>query len=140
MALKTNTVVLDTHVWIWLFNGDPQLSQKQLALIQQAISGQKVGIPAIAVWELAMQEKKGRITLSMPIHTWVKRSLEAPGTSLLDLTPEIAIESCHLPGEFHGDPADRLIVATARVHNAILLTKDQQILDYAKGKHVQVQG
>jgi PIN domain nuclease of toxin-antitoxin system len=85
-----------------------------------------------------MLEKKGRITLSRSIDEWTKAALTAPGIRLVDLSPEIAIESTRLPGEPHGDPADRIIIATARVLGATLITRDEQIVSYASGGHVRV--
>ncbi len=85
-----------------------------------------------------MLEAKGRIRLSKDCLAWVQEALSAPGTSLVPLTPEIAVESSRLPGKFHGDPADRILVATARLLGATLLTRDERILAYGKGKLVSV--
>jgi hypothetical protein len=89
-------------------------------------------------WEVAMLEAKGRISLSRPVEDWVRSALRAPGTRLLPLTPEIAIESTRLPGSAHGDPADRILIASARVSGGRLATRDRGILDYAGGGHVAV--
>ncbi len=85
-----------------------------------------------------MLEVKGRISLPFSCLEWVQRALRAPGISLADLTPEIAIESTCLPGHFHGDPADRIIMATAKSLGATLITKDRRILTYAKNNHIPV--
>jgi PIN domain nuclease of toxin-antitoxin system len=106
-------ILLDTHTWIWLINGvEPLKSSKALALIEQAAKLSNVRISAISVWEAGMLEAKGRISFSMDCLDWVKQALTAPGISLVPLTPEIAVASSQLPGAFHGDPADRIIVAT----------------------------
>jgi len=83
-----------------------------------------------------MLEAKGRIRLSKDCLAWVHDALASPGISLVPLTPEIAVESCRLPGTFHGDPADRILVATARLLGATLLTRDTGILAYGKGNRV----
>jgi PIN domain nuclease of toxin-antitoxin system len=81
-----------------------------------------------------MLDAKGRVRLGRDCLGWINEALTAPGVSLAALSPEIAVESNQLPGPFHGDPADRLIVATTRCLNAILVTKDERILVYsAKG-------
>ncbi|MEM8674974.1 MAG: type II toxin-antitoxin system VapC family toxin [Cyanobacteria bacterium P01_G01_bin.67] len=86
-------ILLDTHVWIWLFNGSTELSQQAINLINQAGSKGKVFISAISVWELSMLVAKNRVSLAQPIHQWVKNSLNQPGVNLSVMSPEIAIES-----------------------------------------------
>ena len=124
MSKLEQDILLDTHTWIWLFNGASELSQEVIIQINRAGKQGQVFIAAISVWELSMLVAKNRITLSKPINQWVQESLSQPGVNLSPLTPEIAIESSFLPGEFHGDPADRIIVATARINNLIIFTRD----------------
>lgn len=83
-----------------------------------------------------MLEARGRISLSRPVDEWVRAALRAPGARLLDLSPEISIESTRLPDEPHGDPADRILVASARVTGARLVTRDRSILGYAESGHL----
>lgn len=128
-------VVLDTHVWLTLVNGGA-LSTAALRAIDAAAQRGTILIPAIVIWEVAMLEKRGRIALGQPCRQWVEGAFAAPGVALAPLTPDIAIESCSLPGQFNRDPADRMIVATARVHDAAILTRDRVILAYAKAGHV----
>lgn len=85
-----------------------------------------------------MLVKYGRVALPMNIRSWVEEALTKPGISLAPLSAEIAIESSSLPGNLHRDPADRIIVATARAWNATLLTKDQRLIDYSQQRHVRV--
>jgi PIN domain nuclease of toxin-antitoxin system len=85
-----------------------------------------------------MLESHGRVALPMSIQNWVNEALTKPGISLVPLTPEIALESSNLPGNLHGDPADRIIVATARARNATLLTKDHRLIEYSRQRHVRV--
>lgn len=129
-------VLLDTHSWIWLFSGSRELSQRIINRIDKAGKQGKVFISAISVWELSMLVAKNRITLSKPIHQWVEESLSQPGVNLSLLTPQIAIDSSFLPGDFHGDPADRIIVATARINDLILLTRDRKILSYGEENYL----
>lgn len=133
-----NIILLDTHVWLWLMNGDPSIKADALKEIQKAANDDAIKISAISVWEIAMLEARERIILSCDCRAWVKQALAAPGISLSPLTPEIAIESARLPGSFHGDPADRILAATARELNATLFTRDKKIIAYGKTKHVKV--
>ncbi len=84
-----------------------------------------------------MLEKKGRVALPMNVRTWVDQALSKPGIAVTPLTSEIMIESVHLPGEMHGDPADRMLVATARVLGATFLTKDEPLIRYSHQRHVR---
>jgi len=134
---NSNLLLLDTHVWIWLINGDQQLkSSKAITHIEKAAQHSNIRISAISVWETGMLEAKGRISLKYDCIEWVNHALAGPGISLLPLTPEIAIKSSRLPGIFHGDPADRIIVASAMGINASLVTKDRKILKYCKSKNI----
>jgi PIN domain nuclease of toxin-antitoxin system len=130
-------LLLDTHAWIWLFDRDPRI-RSCVNDIEAAASQGELGIAAISVWEIAMLESKSRLELKFDVLTWVRRALNVPGLTLVPLSPEVAVESTRLPGSFHNDPADRIIVATARVLNATLVTKDEQILAYGKQGAVKV--
>lgn len=130
-------IVLDTHVWLWVAEGDRRsLAPRAVQEIEEASQRGDVLVSAISVWEVAMLEARGRISLSRPVEDWVWTALRAPGVRLLPLTPEIAIESTRLPGSAHGDPADRILIASARVSGARLATRDRGILDYATGGHL----
>ena len=136
MSDSEKGILLDTHAWIWLFNGSTELSQNAIEQVDLAGSQGKAFISAISVWELSMLVVKNRITLSKPIHQWVEDCFSQPGLNLSIMSPEIAIESSFLPGVFHGDPADRIIVATARINDLILLTRDKKILNYGEQSYV----
>jgi PIN domain nuclease of toxin-antitoxin system len=132
-------LVLDTHVWIWAMEGTAgELSNATVRLIEQAAVSGDVAVAAISVWELAMLEAKDRLSLSRSIDEWVAAALTAPGVRLVDLAPEIALDSTRLPGLAHADPADRMIIATTRVLGATLITCDERILTYGKAGHVRV--
>lgn len=131
-------LLLDTHIFLWLLAGSDQLSEKARQSIEKCTNNEgQIMISAISIWEIGMLSQKGRIVLKEPALQWVQEALKAPYVKLAPLLPEIAIESCDLPGEFHGDPADRIIVATSRVLNAPLLTKDERIHLYAKDGYLE---
>jgi PIN domain nuclease of toxin-antitoxin system len=136
--MPSDLLLLDTHCWIWAQLGlIQQLSRAALQSIKDAEREGNLRISVISIWELAMLESRGRIALPMNVRTWVDQALSKPGISVAPLTPEIAIESVHLPGELHGDPADRMLVATARVIGATLATKDAQLIQYSRQRYVR---
>jgi PIN domain nuclease of toxin-antitoxin system len=138
MRMASEQLLLDTHCWLWIQLGLTQrLSRASLAVIRNAESDGNVRVSVISIWELAMLEKRGRVALPMNVRTWVEQALSKPGIAVSPLTPEIAIESVHLPGDLHGDPADRILVATARVLGATLVTKDAQLIRYSRQRHVR---
>jgi PIN domain nuclease of toxin-antitoxin system len=116
-------IVLDTHAWIWLVSDPDQLGSAARRAIERDRSR---GIAAISCWEVAMLAARGRIELDRDAVSWMDDALEAEELELLPLTPAVAVASAQL-GEFHGDPADRMIVATALTHGAVLVTKDERI-------------
>jgi PIN domain nuclease of toxin-antitoxin system len=115
-----------------------RLSRAALQAIRSAESEGNLRISVISIWELAMLEQRGRVALPMNVRTWVDQALSKPGIAVAQLSPEIMIESVHLPGEMHGDPADRMLVATARVQGATLLSKDEQLIRYSRLRHVKL--
>ncbi len=122
-------IVLDTHIWVWWVDGNDRLTETQAEIIK-ANEQEVIGVSAISCWEIAkLVEHKHLEWLCSP-EDWFKRALSYPGILLLELTPEIALESTRLPGGFHRDPADQIIVATARVHGCPLVTSDEKILRY----------
>ena len=90
----------------------------------------------MSIWEIALLVSRARIILGQPTAQWIEAALSAPGLTLEPLSPTIAIDSCNLPDNFRSDPADHIIVATARVTDAILMTRDRRILDYAAQGHL----
>jgi len=122
-------VLLDTHAWVWLIEGAPQMEAFRVAEGEQRVA-------AISVWEVAMLVEKGRLALSPNPEKWVLDALKPP-VRLVPLDPEISLLSCRLPGTMHGDPADRLIVATALWLQAPLATADRAILAYARRQRMK---
>ncbi len=123
-------IVLDTHIWVWWVDGDQRLTPTQAEVIK-ANEADVIGVSAISCWEVAKLVEYNRLELAISLDEWFDQALNYPGVQLLALTPKIAIEATRLPGEFHRDPADQMIVATARVHNCRLVTSDSRILKYS---------
>ena len=122
-------IVLDTHIRVWWVHGDSRLSSSHAKLIEDN-EDDEIGIGTISLWEVAKLVEPGRLVLPIASDEWFTDALAYPGVTPVDLTPDIAIESTQLPGRFHRDPADQIIVATARVLGRDLLTADQRIRDY----------
>ena len=121
--------LLDTHVWIWYVEDEAgRLSRRIQPRIERAVQRGDVVISAISVWEIAQLEAARRLDLALDVRVWVGRALAFPGVRLKGLSPSIAIESTRLPGQIHRDPADRILIATARLLGATLVTCDERIL------------
>lgn len=130
-------VLLDTHVWIWTVAGEEgRIGRGAAETIRRAAARGRLLVSAISVWEVAMLQAKGRIGLALDLEEWVRRGLGAPGVRLAGLSPEVLVESTRLPGAVHADPADRMLIATARRLGAALATCDGAILAYARGGHL----
>ena len=127
-------IILDTHAWIWHVQGDKRLKADYAKMIQQyeAIG---LGVSAISLWEVVKAVEYGRLSFPVPVEDWLKTALAYPGITLLPLTAQIAVESTNLPDNFHKDPADQIIVATARIYNCLIVTYDAKILNY---KHIKL--
>lgn len=125
-------IVLDTHALLWWVSCDPRLSQPAFEAIEREFhaDGGGVLVSAISAWEVALLVDKGRLTLSMSTDDWLSTVEEIDGVQFAPLDVATAVESTRLPGEFHKDPADRMIVALARRFNAPLVTADEKILAY----------
>lgn len=129
--------LLDTHIWFWLVTGDSTLQRGALHLIEEAAERDRVLVSIISVWEIGMLDAKERLVLHVPCDDWIDAALAQPAMALLPITPRIATASSRLPGAFHGDPADRILVATARALNVPLFTRDREILAYGRRGHVK---
>jgi len=127
-------IILDTHIWVWWVHADSALSASTRETLDAA-EQTGLGVSAISCWEVAKLVERGRLSLPCPVLDWIKQALAYPGVRLIELSPRISVESSQLPGTFHRDPADQIIVATARVLDVPLVTLDAKILDYP---HVQL--
>jgi len=131
--------LLDTHEWLWLQNGDTK--KLKPAVVKEFIQLQKRGelfVSAISVWEIALSVSKQRLYLGSSVEDWIEEGLTDDGLQLLPLTPTILIESTRLAGYSFGDPGDRILIATARENDLILVTRDRKILNYGAEGHVKV--
>lgn len=120
-------VILDTHVWVgWLLPDSP-LPDRERQALDRIAADKGILLPAICQWEAQMLHRKKRIALPLPFPTWLRRATSADMLTILPLGAETVIAVNELPDSFHGDPADRIIVATARSHDIHLATHDEAI-------------
>jgi PIN domain nuclease of toxin-antitoxin system len=122
--------LLDTHTWIWLNSAPDRLSEKVRRRLTSLGRDDDLLLSAISLWELCKLAEKGRITLYEDLGSWARSALDMSGLRVIPIGFEIALASTTLPQPFHQDPADQMIVATARLHDATILTKDRLLLDY----------
>jgi PIN domain nuclease of toxin-antitoxin system len=126
---SAEAVVLDTHVWKMLVDGD-RFAPRVLRKIDAAARADALYVAAVSIWELAMLVAKGALRLNGPTLQWITEAVHASRVAVFPLEPSIAVDAAELAG-FHGDPADRMIAATARHLGATLVTRDAKLLDYA---------
>jgi PIN domain nuclease of toxin-antitoxin system len=129
-------IVLDTHTLIWWVTNDAALSKKAKTAIERERAGGEIIVSAISAWEIAMLVKRETIAFSMDVENWLATVQQIPGVRFAPVDVDVSLKSVQLPGEFHKDPADRLIVATARKFAAPLVTKDLKIRAYAHVKTI----
>jgi PIN domain nuclease of toxin-antitoxin system len=122
--------LLDTHTWIWWHMRPKNLSEKVISLISDISKYSELLLSAISPWEFSKLLEKGRLGISYDPIDWIDSALDMPKLRLVPLSPIIAYRSTILPQPFHSDPADQIIVATAREENATILSKDERILSY----------
>ena len=131
-------ILLDTHVLVWLIEGDERLGHDARLLIDDERVQQEAYVSAITPWEISMLVDKGRLRLSRNVEPWIVFAFGIQGVKLAPIEPIIGVDAGSLRGGIHGDPADRLIVATSRAMACPLLTADGPILRYAQRGHVQI--
>jgi len=125
--------LLDTHIWVWMVDDPRRISDHILPIVSNA-ENYPLCLSAISVWEVAKKVSLGKLQMSIPVRDWVMKATRSPFIDLVPLSIEVSLESTMLPGDFHRDPADQMIVATARYLDLVLLTADQKIIEY---KHVK---
>ena len=130
-------IVIDTHVLVWWVSEFGTLSSAAKRALKNATkSGSEVLISSISAWEIAMLVEKGRLVLSMDVERWLDEVAQIDGVRFVPVDNEIGIKSAVLPGTFHKDPADRMIVATARKLAVPLVTADEKIIRYEHVKTI----
>ena len=121
--------LLDTHVLIWWLNDRRRLSPAQQEVVGSVRPEMPLLLSDITLWEVAMLHSLGRIRLAVPLREWLGKAAAPPLVQRHGISPAIAAEVAALPDSFHRDPADRILVASARVLGATLLTQDRRIID-----------
>jgi PIN domain nuclease of toxin-antitoxin system len=134
---KTNELLLDTCAAIWLSQKVRMEPDAVAAIDESADQGLPLRLSLITAWELGLLERSGKAPMTQSPRAIFQSFLQLPGVMVQTLTAEILIDSSLLPGELHGDPADRIIIATARALDLIVVTRDRHILDYADKGHVR---
>lgn len=120
--------LLDTHILLWWWSEASRLSPAQAEVLEAADAQNPLWVSEITLWEIATLHSLGRIELDRPLRDWLEQMIAPPLFRCFGITPAIAAEVASLPDSFHRDPADRILVATARVFAATLLTQDRKIL------------
>jgi PIN domain nuclease of toxin-antitoxin system len=129
-------ILLDTHIWLWWLHTPDQLSERGRTLLAIGENQNALIVSAISVWEIAVKHSNGKLPLPLPVNEWFALAKTRPGITIEPLDPLDAIASTQLPGDFHKDPADRIIVAIAYRRNIELMTCDQKILNYPHVKTI----
>ena len=129
-------IIIDTHIWLWLLHDPNQLSNAAQEQIEIEEPQNGILVSAISVWEIAVKSSLGKLALPLQIDDWYVLAKSHSGTVIEPLNPADAISSTQLPGDFHKDPADRIIVAMARRYNIPLITCDNNILKYPHVKTI----
>lgn len=128
---RSQWLLLDTHTLLWMVENHPRLGAETAKALNRAARGDRIAVSAITPWEIALLVSKKRLNIHRDPLEWVSGTLSLPGVHLVALEPEIAVASTRLPFEMHADPADRILVATARYLGATLVTADHALLDVA---------
>ncbi len=129
-------LLLDTPVWLWIAAGEKRFPASTQATIRAAVQQDALFLCPISLWEISLKASRGQLTLGLPLRQWMRQAMNFPGLHLVPIDPEIACSCAELPSDFHGDPADRLIAATARTAGLTLLTHDKALLKLAKQGHL----
>lgn len=122
-------ILLDTHAWIWWAVESANLSARAKQTMSQS---DELGVSVISCWEVAMLVGRGRISFAIDVQEWVDLALQRPKIRLIPIDPRVAVLSTRLPGEFHSDPVDRLIVATCLTYGVPLISKDRPIAEWGR--------
>jgi len=129
-------IVLDTHTLVWWVSDDPLLSKRARTAIEREQPDGDIIVSSISAWEIAILVERGKLVLSMDVGSWLSTVAQIDAVQFLPVDVDVATKSVDLPGDFHKDPADRMIVATARKLAVPLVTKDDKIRAYAHVKTI----
>ena len=121
--------LLDTHVLVEWFEESPRLSRRHAAVLRSADADRPLWVSEISLWEVATLVELGRIELRIPLRDWLERATAPPLVRRVGISPAVAAEVAALPLTLHRDPADRIIIASARVLGATVLTRDRRIIE-----------
>ena len=127
-------IVLDTHVLVWWVSNPEKLSKKAQKSVESNLKKGHILVSSISVWEIYMLVKKSRLKLTIDVNTWLEKLEQSGIIQFVPVDNKIAADSVNLPACLFGDPADRIIISTARQFAAAVLTADKKILNYP---HVQ---
>ena len=125
--MKEGVPILDTHAWIWWMLGDDRLLRQDRRALHRLPLSSRPFLCTISLWEVSMLIDLGRLKLELSLEEWLAAATHPRTVRLLPITPEVACELCRLPASFHRDPADRLIVSSARVQDLAVLSYDERI-------------
>jgi len=124
-------LLLDTHVWVRWVSDPPWLSSPARAAIDRALeAGERLQVSSISAWEVALLVTKGRLELTLEVSDWIARSEASPSLEFVPVDNRISVASAQLPPPLHWDPADRIILATARGRGLRLVTADRRLREY----------
>ena len=123
-------ILLDTHVWLWWVHDPDRIKAAARRLLEAEESRNGLLVSAVSFWEIALKTSIGKLELPMDVKSWLAKVQAYPGMRVIPLSAEAAVESTLLPGTFHNDPADRFLVAQARIRGVPLATADGKILPY----------
>lgn len=129
-------IILDTHIWIWRVQEPRRLRPAQRAAIAES---QDIGVCAVSCWEVAKSVARRRLRISVELEDWFRIAMTYPQIRIIDLTAAMAVAAATLPGDFHGDPFDQMIVAAAQNYGCPLVTSDRKILDYSQQDQANLQ-
>jgi PIN domain nuclease of toxin-antitoxin system len=132
---SAEVILLDTCALLWTVNGDP-LSSEALKAIEKARKAGDLFLSPVSAWEIGILAQRGKVLFGVSAESYVSRAFTRPGVQVAALTPEIAVRASYLPGQFHSDPADRLLISTAILMGLMLVTRDREILRYAGQGHL----
>ncbi len=136
--MKPSSLILDTCAIIWMGENDRMSDESVAAIDAASDQGDRIRLSPISAWEIGMLTAKGRLSSPLDPQVWFKRFVTGGDFLVSDMSPDVLIASSFLPGDPPTDPVDRILIATARHEDMILVTRDRKILDYGAAGHLRV--